>query len=143
MTAAHSITKISPSRLSRPTMTRFARPLSVSSTVAYWPTALHGPRRDAHAHAGQHPGRTEGLADSLHLDHGATDPANQCVRDPPGLASFTFDEPPPTAHAGSPATRSPTGSAPPKDGRKYCDSGEQEQEEGGDVPEGGQYHHAE
>jgi hypothetical protein len=42
-----------------------------------------------------------------------------------------------------PATRSPTGSAPPKDRRKYCDSGEQEQEEGGDVPEGGQYHHAE
>jgi hypothetical protein len=43
----------------------------------------------------------------------------------------------------SPATRSPAGSAPPKDRRKYCDPGEQEQEEGGDVPEGGQYHHAE
>jgi hypothetical protein len=43
----------------------------------------------------------------------------------------------------SPATRSPTGSAPPKDRRKYCDPGEQDQEEGGDVPEGGQYHHAE
>jgi hypothetical protein len=43
----------------------------------------------------------------------------------------------------SPATRSPTGSAPPKDRRKYCDPGEQEQEEGGDVPEGGQNHHAE
>jgi hypothetical protein len=36
-----------------------------------------------------------------------------------------------------------SGSAPPKDRRKYCDPGEQEQEEGGDVPEGGQYHHAE
>jgi hypothetical protein len=61
--------------------------------------ALHGPRRDAHVHAGQRPGLPEGLADALHLDHGATDPANRCVRDPPGLASFTFDEAQPTAHA--------------------------------------------
>jgi hypothetical protein len=30
-----------------------------------------------------------------------------------------------------------------KDHRKYCDPGEQEQEEGGDVPEGNQYHHTE
>jgi hypothetical protein len=51
----------------------------------------------------------------------APDPANQCVRDPPD----------------SPATRSPTGSASAKDRRNYCDPGEQEQEEGGDVPEGG------
>jgi hypothetical protein len=35
------------------------------------------------------------------------------------------------------ATRSPTGSAPAKDRRKYDDPGEQEQEEGGNVPEGG------
>jgi hypothetical protein len=41
------------------------------------------------------------------------------------------------------ATRSPTGSAPAKDRRKYYDPDEQEQEEGGDVPEGGQDHHAE
>src|SRR3984957_13245724 len=33
--------------------------------------------------ARQSPGRTEGLADTLHLDHGATGPADQCVRDPP------------------------------------------------------------
>jgi hypothetical protein len=65
--------------------------------------ALHGPRRDAHVHAGQRPGLPEGLADALHLDHGATDPADQCVRDLPGLASFTFDEAQPTAHA--PLTR--------------------------------------
>src|ERR1017187_6540041 len=77
-------------------------------------------------HADQRPGLPEGLADALHLDHGATNPANQCVRDPPGLASFTFDEAQPTAHAHSPGTRSPTGSAPPKDRRKYCDPGEQE-----------------
>src|ERR1035438_911843 len=54
-----------------------------------------------------------------------TNPANQCVRDPPGLASFTFDEAQPTAHAHSPGTRSPTGSAPPKDPRKFrSESGE-------------------
>jgi hypothetical protein len=41
------------------------------------------------------------------------------------------------------ATRSPTGSTPAKDRRQYRDPGEQQQEEGGDVPEGGQYHHAE
>ena len=35
------------------------------------------------------------------------------------------------------------GSAPAKDRRNYYDSGEQEQEEGGNVPEGGQDHHAE
>src|SRR5580704_1289152 len=43
----------------------------------------------------------------------------------------------------SPVTQSPTGPAPPKDRRKDCDPGEQEQQEDGDVPEGGQYHHAE
>jgi hypothetical protein len=35
------------------------------------------------------------------------------------------------------ATRSPTESASAKDRRKYDDPGEQEQEEGGNVPEGG------
>jgi hypothetical protein len=35
------------------------------------------------------------------------------------------------------------GSAPAKDRRNYYDPGEQEQEEGGNVPEGGQDHHAE
>jgi len=38
--------------------------------------ALHGPRRDAHVHAGQRPGLTEGLADALHVDHRGRDPAN-------------------------------------------------------------------
>jgi hypothetical protein len=41
------------------------------------------------------------------------------------------------------ATRSPTRSAPAKDRRNYYDPGEQEQEEGGNVPDGGQDHHAE
>jgi hypothetical protein len=123
-------------------MTRFSRPVSVSSTAAYWPAspirlrtvfgffctstplirarpvsgpagwpgsgpgglarpvraeqALHGPGRYAHVHPGQRVGLTEGLADTLHLDHGAMDPANQRVRDPLGLASFTFDK---AAHA--------------------------------------------
>src|SRR5260370_298302 len=36
------------------------------------PTALLGPRRDAHVHAGQRLGLPEGLADTLHVDHGAT-----------------------------------------------------------------------
>jgi len=63
--------------------------------------------------------------------------------DPPGLAPVTVDEAQPGLAPRCPATRSPTGSAPPKDRREYCDPGEQEQQEGGDVPEGGQYHHAE
>ena len=41
------------------------------------------------------------------------------------------------------ATRSPTGSAPTKDRRKYSDTGEQEQGQDGDPPEGGQCHPAE